>query len=92
MCVIERFVWLQYNLGQSWRQQLELTKSLYIMVVHCKNESVYSTPLCPNTHTVYGLVCVLGQFSVQYTHSFLQCGIFGPLTVDQICISSNHTV
>ncbi len=35
---------------------------------HCKNESVYSTPLCPNTH---GLVCVLGQFSVQYTLSFL---------------------
>ncbi len=41
--------------------------------IHCKNESVYSTPLCPNTHTVYGLVCVLGQFSVQYTLSFLQC-------------------
>ncbi len=27
-------------------------------ILHCKNESVYSTPLCPNTHTVYGLVCV----------------------------------
>ncbi len=24
--------------------------------IHCKNENVYSTPLCPNTHTVYGLV------------------------------------
>ncbi len=26
--------------------------------VHCENESVYSTPLCPNTHTVYGFVCI----------------------------------
>ncbi len=42
-------------------------------ILHCKNESVYSTPLGPNTHTVYGLVCVLGQFSVQYTLLFLQC-------------------
>ncbi len=38
-----------------------------------KTESVYSTLLYPNTHTVYGLMCVLGQFSVQYTLSFLQC-------------------
>ena len=40
-------------------------------IVQCKY--VYCTPSCPNAHTVLFLVCVLGQFSVQYTLSFLQC-------------------
>ncbi len=51
---------------------------MYIELYICKAYTVkmkvfYSTPLRHNTHTVYGLECVLGQFSVQYTLSFLQC-------------------
>ncbi len=54
-----------------------------------KTESVYSTPFCPNTHTVHGLVCVLGQFSVQYTLSFYSvenyyASIFPTECVDQL--------
>ena len=42
------------------------------IIIHCKNESVYSTPLCPNTQTVYGLVCVLEQFKcLVAVHAFL---------------------
>ena len=39
---------------------------------HCKNRSVLSTLIFPNTHTKTVLVCVLGQISVLNTLLFLQ--------------------
>ena len=33
----------------------------YSLTIHCKNESVYCTLNCPNTHTKNKTVCALGQ-------------------------------
>ena len=38
---------------------------IVIGAMHCKNESVYCTLNCPNTHTKNKTVCVLGQNGVQ---------------------------
>ena len=43
--------------------------------LHCKNRSVLSTLICPNTHTKALSVCVFRQISVLNTLQilFLQC-------------------
>ena len=37
------------------------TVLIYVAIHYCKNESVYCTLNCPNTHTKIKTVCVLGQ-------------------------------
>ena len=41
--------------------------------LHCKNRSVLSTLICPNTHTKNVLVCVLGQISMLNTPKMFWC-------------------
>ena len=53
---------------------------------HCKNRSVLSTLICPNTHTKTLLVCVLGQI----TH-FCFYSAYAGMSIGLDSISTNST-